>query len=96
MPLPFLYVALLAFVIFGVKYITTDLLEDYQVQRIETLLGISDDADAEYNVTQSKMTIGSGGVAGKGYLQGTLTQSEQVPEQSTDFIFALLERNLDF
>ncbi len=92
----FLYVALLAFVIFGVKYITTDLLEDYQVQRIETLLGISDDADAEYNVTQSKMTIGSGGVAGKGYLQGTLTQSEQVPEQSTDFIFCTIGEEFGF
>ena len=43
-----IYVALLAFVIFGVKYITTSLLEDYQVQRIETLLGMSDNADAEY------------------------------------------------
>ncbi len=92
----FLYVVLLAFVIFGVKYITTKLLEEYQVERIETLLGISDDADAEYNVTQSKMTIGSGGVAGKGYLQGTLTQSEQVPEQSTDFIFCTIGEEFGF
>ena len=91
-----IYVALLAFVIFGVKYITTSLLEDYQVQRIETLLGMSDNADAEYNVTQSKMTIGSGGVAGKGYLQGTLTQSEQVPEQSTDFIFCTIGEEFGF
>ncbi len=91
-----IYIALLGFVIFGVEYITTSLLEDYQVQRIETLLGISDDADAEYNVTQSKMTIGSGGVIGKGYLNGTLTQSEQVPEQSTDFIFCTIGEEFGF
>jgi rod shape determining protein RodA len=91
-----IYVTLLAFVIFGVKYITTDLLKGYQVERIETLLGMSDNADAEYNVTQSKMTIGSGGVAGKGYLNGTLTQSEQVPEQSTDFIFCTIGEEFGF
>lgn len=91
-----IYVVLMAFTIFGVDYITTDLLEDYQVQRIETLLGMSDNADAEYNVTQSKMTIGSGGVIGKGYLQGTLTQSEQVPEQSTDFIFCTIGEEWGF
>lgn len=90
------YALLMAFVVFGVTYITTGLLEDYQVQRIETLLGISDDADAEYNVTQSKMTIGSGGVFGKGYLQGTLTQSEQVPEQITDFIFCTIGEEWGF
>lgn len=92
----FIYLSLIAFVILGVNYITTSLLEDYQVQRIETLLGISDDADAEYNVTQSKMTIGSGGVSGKGYLKGTLTQSEQVPEQSTDFIFCTIGEEFGF
>ncbi len=95
MPL-LIYITLMAFVMFGVEYITTDLLEDYQVQRIETLLGMSDDADAEYNVTQSKMTIGSGGVFGKGYLQGTLTQSEQVPEQITDFIFCTIGEEWGF
>ncbi|HMX04841.1 MAG TPA: rod shape-determining protein RodA [Chitinophagales bacterium] len=91
-----LFAILMVFVMFGVETITTDILEDYQVQRIETLLGMSDDADAEYNVTQSKMTIGSGGVFGKGYLQGTLTQSEQVPEQSTDFIFCTIGEEWGF
>lgn len=91
-----LFAILMGFVMFGVEAITTDILEDYQVQRIETLLGMSDDADAEYNVTQSKMTIGSGGVFGKGYLQGTLTQSEQVPEQSTDFIFCTIGEEWGF
>jgi len=91
-----IYLALIGFVIFGVEYITKSLLEDYQVQRIETLLGISDNADAEYNVTQSKMTIGSGGAIGKGYLNGTLTQSEQVPEQSTDFIFCTIGEEFGF
>lgn len=91
-----IYIGLIGFVIFGIEYITTSLLEDYQVQRIETLLGISDNADAEYNVTQSKMTIGSGGSFGKGYLNGTLTQSEQVPEQSTDFIFCTIGEEFGF
>ncbi len=91
-----LYAILMAFVMFGVEIITTDILEDYQVQRIETLLGMSDDADAEYNVTQSKMTIGSGGVIGKGYLEGSLTQSEQVPEQITDFIFCTIGEEWGF
>lgn len=91
-----IYMVLMSFTIFGVEYITHDLLEDYQVQRIETLLGMSDNADAEYNVTQSKMTIGSGGVFGKGYLEGTLTQSEQVPEQSTDFIFCTIGEEWGF
>ncbi len=92
----FIYFALLGFVVFGVSYITKSLLEDYQLQRIETLLGITQDADANYNVTQSKMTIGSGGIAGKGYLQGTLSQSEQVPEQSTDFIFCTIGEEFGF
>ena len=59
-------------------------------------MGLSDDPDANYNVTQSKMTIGSGGFAGKGYLEGTLTQLKHVPEQSTDFIFCTIEKNWAF
>ena len=80
----------------GVEFITTKALQEYQLVRIETMLGITEDADANYNVTQSKMTIGSGGIAGKGYLNGTLSQSEQVPEQSTDFIFCTIGEGFGF
>lgn len=92
----FIYVVLSVYLLIGVSFITTSLLQDYQLQRIETMLGITEDADANYNVTQSKMTIGSGGIAGKGYLQGTLSQSEQVPEQSTDFIFCTIGEEFGF
>nr|MBP9550114.1 rod shape-determining protein RodA [Chitinophagales bacterium] len=61
-----------------------------------TLVGLSDDQDANYNVIQSKMTIGSGGLTGKGYLQGTLTQLKHVPEQSTDFIFCTIGEEFGF
>lgn len=92
----FIYVVLSVYLLIGVSFITKNMLQDYQLQRIETMLGITEDADANYNVTQSKMTIGSGGVAGKGYLQGTLSQSEQVPEQSTDFIFCTIGEEFGF
>ncbi|MEZ5014132.1 MAG: rod shape-determining protein RodA [Chitinophagales bacterium] len=86
-----LYVLLGAFITYGSDYIMHHVLADYQAQRVLVTLGKEDDieikGDPTYNVTQSIMTIGSGGFAGKGYLHGTLTQSEQVPEQDTDFIF---------
>lgn len=71
-------------------------LEPHQSQRVLTLVGLSDDPDANYNVIQSKMTIGSGGLTGKGYLQGTLTQLKHVPEQSTDFIFCTIGEEFGF
>ena len=67
-----IYLGLLIFVMNGVEFIATKALQEYQLVRIETMLGITEDADANYNVTQSKMTIGSGGIAGKGYLHGIL------------------------
>jgi rod shape determining protein RodA len=60
----------------------------YQQVRIKVTLGVIDDpSDAGYNVNQSKIAIGSGGVWGKGYLNGTQTKLKFVPEQDTDFIF---------
>ena len=49
-----------------------------------------------YNVLQSKMAIGSGGFAGKGFLNGTLTNLNYVPEQSTDFIFSTIGEEQGF
>lgn len=63
-------------------------LDDHQRIRIEVLLGMKDDPKgAGYNVRQAEIAIGSGGFAGKGYLQGTQTKLQYVPEQNTDFIF---------
>ncbi|MBK6732306.1 MAG: rod shape-determining protein RodA [Bacteroidetes bacterium] len=92
----FVYFFLAGFVAFGTDFIMTKALEPHQSQRVLTLVGLSDDPDANYDVIQSKMTIGSGGIAGKGYLQGTLTQLKHVPEQSTDFIFCTIGEEFGF
>lgn len=63
----------------------------HQQKRIRVALGIEDDPrDAGYNVNQSKIAIGSGGFAGKGFLKGTQTKLKYVPEQHTDFIFCTI------
>ena len=62
-------------------------MKGYQRTRICVLLGIEEDRDAAYNVNQSKIAIGSGGLTGKGFMNGTQTKLDYVPEQDTDFIF---------
>lgn len=63
----------------------------HQQKRIKVALSIEDDPrDAGYNVNQSKIAIGSGGVTGKGFLKGTQTKLKYVPEQHTDFIFCTI------
>ena len=75
-------------VTFSADYFVDDVLSDYQRNRVYVLLGFKDDPlGAGYNVNQSKIAIGSGGLTGKGYLEGTQTKFDFVPEQSTDFIF---------
>ena len=79
--------AVCSFYILGVEY-AFNRLSPHQQTRINVLLGKEQDIhDAGYNVNQSKIAIGSGGFWGKGYLQGTQTKFDFVPEQSTDFIF---------
>ncbi len=96
-PAIIIYLLIGAFVTYGSDYIMTKVLKDYQAERVLVTVGvIDDDSDLTFNITQSKMTIGSGGIAGKGYLEGTLTQSEQVPEQSTDFIFCTVGEEWGF
>lgn len=92
----FVYVFLTCFVSYGTDFIMNDALEPHQSQRVMTLIGKSDDPDANYNVDQSKIAIGSGGFFGKGYLNGTLTQLKHVPEQSTDFIFCTIGEEFGF
>ncbi|HPE39909.1 MAG TPA: rod shape-determining protein RodA [Bacteroidales bacterium] len=82
-----LYVASVIFV-FGVNLGYQNILQDHQRMRIDTLIGkVEDPLGADFNVNQSKIAIGSGGFWGKGYLHGTQTKLNYVPEQSTDFIF---------
>ncbi len=77
--------------VYSVSYIFENVLEPHQQTRINVLLGKeSDPQGAEYNVNQSKIAIGSGGFAGKGFLEGTQTKFNFVPEQSTDFIFCTI------
>ncbi len=78
-------------VIESVDYVITDVLKPHQQNRVKAL--INPDADPlgfGWNVTQSKIAIGSGGLIGKGFLKGTQTKYDFVPEQSTDFIFCTI------
>jgi rod shape determining protein RodA len=85
------------FFTFSVDYVFDNLLAEHQKQRINILLGKeSDPLGAEYNVNQSKIAIGSGGLLGKGFLQGTQTKYNFVPEQSTDFIFCTVGEEWGF
>lgn len=75
----------------GVGYFFDNILQPHQQTRILVSLGLKDDpAGAGYNVHQSLIAIGSGGLLGKGYLQGTQTKLSYVPEQTTDFIFCTI------
>jgi rod shape determining protein RodA len=72
-------------------------LEGYQKTRINVFLGKEMDKDKTgYNVNQAKIAIGSGGFAGKGYLEGTQTKFDFVPEQDTDFIFCTVGEEWGF
>ena len=78
-------------VIESVDYVVTNVLKPHQQNRVKAL--INPDADPlgyGWNVTQSKIAIGSGGLIGKGFLKGTQTKFDFVPEQSTDFIFCTI------
>jgi hypothetical protein len=73
---------------YSVDYVLNDVMEPHQRVRINVLLGLEEDlAGAGYNVHQSEIAIGSGGLRGKGFLNGTQTKLKFVPEQDTDFIF---------
>ena len=77
--------------LFSVNYVFGNILEPHQQTRIKVALGIEEDLrGAGYNVNQSKIAIGSGGLTGKGFLNGTQTKLKYVPEQHTDFIFCTI------
>ncbi len=73
---------------YSADYVLNNVMEPHQRVRINVLLGLDEDlAGAGYNVHQSEIAIGSGGLKGKGFLNGTQTKLKFVPEQDTDFIF---------
>jgi rod shape determining protein RodA len=77
--------------VLGVDFFYNNVLQQHQRQRIEVLINPSADPLGKgWNVTQSKIALGSGGFLGKGFLQGTQTKFDFVPEQSTDFIFCTI------
>ncbi|MBQ9591639.1 MAG: rod shape-determining protein RodA [Paludibacteraceae bacterium] len=78
-------------------YLFDNVLQPHQQSRINVLLGVEDDpTGAGYNVNQSKIAIGSGGFFGKGFLKGTQTKLDYVPEQTTDFIFCTVGEEFGF
>jgi rod shape determining protein RodA len=82
---------------FSVDYVFHHLLGEHQQKRMNILLGIeTDPLGMGYNVNQSKIAIGSGGFFGKGFLHGTQTKYNFVPEQSTDFIFCTVGEEWGF
>lgn len=82
---------------FSVNYIFNNVLDVHHRDRINDLLGIdTDPLGWGYNVNQSKIAIGSGGLTGKGFLRGTQTKYNFVPEQSTDFIFCTVGEEWGF
>ncbi len=94
---------LLLLVLVGVAGVTAtlsfDVLEEYQKQRLTAFINPSSDASGQgftYNYRQALIAVASGGVTGKGYLQGSQTSLGFVPEQHTDFIFTVIGEELGF
>ena len=88
---------LLSVYVYSVDYVFENVLQQHHRERITVLL--SDEIDMKgsgYNLNQSKIAIGSGGVWGKGYLQGTQTKFNFIPEQNTDFIFCTIGEEWGF
>lgn len=88
----YLYIALFAIgslaFFYSANFVLNEVMEPHQQTRIRVLLGLENDPrGAGYNVIQAKIAIGSGGLRGKGFLNGTQTKLRYVPEQDTDFIF---------
>jgi rod shape determining protein RodA len=97
---------------FAVPFMFTHVLQKHQVERIFSLIGkenpyaeinrvggeeaAAKPKDTDYNVRQSKIAIGSGGFAGRGFLKGTQTRFDFVPEQRTDFIFCTIGEGFGF
>ena len=87
----------LVFAVFASRGTPWQLLRDYQYKRIDTFLDPSaDPLGAAYHITQSKIALGSGGLSGKGFMQGTQSRLNFLPEKHTDFIFTTLAEEFGF
>lgn len=101
----------IGFTQFAVPFVFKNVLQGYQMERIYSMLGqdvpveyqkidetkpAGPKKDTDYNVRQSKIAIGSGGLFGKGFLNGTSTKNDFVPEQNTDFIFCSIGEQFGF
>lgn len=83
--------------LYGADFAMNNILGAHQRTRINVLLGIENDPTGSgYNVNQSKIAIGSGGLTGKGFMNGTQTKLKYVPEQDTDFIFCTVGEEQGF
>jgi rod shape determining protein RodA len=82
---------------FSLNFVVDHVLEPHQKSRVKVLTGQEEDLKGSgYNVNQSLIAVGSGGLTGKGYMQGTQTKYNFVPEQSTDFIFCTVGEEWGF
>ena len=95
---PILSIGLLSIIfIFSVNFIFNSVFEQRHRDRFNVILGITQDSRGiGYNIEQSKIAIGSGGLSGKGFLQGTQTKGNFVPEQQTDYIFTTVGEEWGF
>jgi len=92
-----LFFILSASIISGVNYTYENVLQAHQKERIDIILGKENNKlGSGYNLNQSLIAIGSGGFVGKGYLEGTQTKFNFVPEQNTDFIFCTIGEEFGF
>ena len=87
---------ILALVYVGIIGKAYGVLQPHQKERIEILLGKKHDKTVSFQTDQSLNAIGSGGISGKGFLQGTHTKGKWVPEQSTDYIFCTVGEEWGF
>ena len=89
--------AITALFIFGTGYTYNHVFKQHHRDRFEVLLGLKvDNRNIGYNSYQSELTISSGGLSGKGFLNGNLTQGDFVPEQHTDYIFSTVGEEWGF
>jgi len=85
------------FAVFESRGTSWQLLQDYQFRRIDTFLNPgADPLGAGYNITQAQIALGSGGLSGKGFMQGTQSRLNFLPEKHTDFIFTTLAEEFGF
>ena len=90
-------VVAMVFAVFESRGTEWQLIKDYQFRRIDTFLDPgSDPLGAGYNITQAQIALGSGGWAGKGFMQGTQSRLNFLPEKHTDFIFTTLAEEFGF